>query len=99
MTLADFFERVPWAHFPYVEYLKVDAEGSDVDILRGAGVWLSQRVVYVTAEVIPATARAFSELMRQIGFLPACQPARDPTYFNPAFRGVPGVAQIVCRQS
>lgn len=35
-TLKHFFDRFPWDRFPHIEYLKVDAQGADLDILKGA---------------------------------------------------------------
>jgi FkbM family methyltransferase len=49
-SLRDFFVIFPWDRFPYIEYLKVDAQGADLNILKGAGDYLRERVVYVTTE-------------------------------------------------
>lgn len=49
-TLATFFELLPWDKIKYIEYIKIDAQGSDLNILKGAGKYLSDKVVYVTAE-------------------------------------------------
>ncbi len=35
--------------FPF-EYIKIDSKGSDLDILKGAGNYLQEKVVYITAE-------------------------------------------------
>jgi hypothetical protein len=94
MRLCDFFACVPWDRFPRVDYLKIDAEVSDSDILHSAGRYLSERVVYVTAE----TRHGVEGLLRATGFVPVAQYTVDPTYFNPRFMGAPGVADIVCRQ-
>ena len=56
VPLADLLSRIPWGFegdpgvFPIVEHIKVDAQGHDVEILRGAGHYLRERVVCVTAE-------------------------------------------------
>ena len=34
----------------YIDYIKIDAQGSDLNILKGAGDYLKERVVFVTAE-------------------------------------------------
>jgi len=51
-SLKDFFESFPWGtnNIHHIDYIKIDAQGSDLDILKGAGRYLRDRVVYVTAE-------------------------------------------------
>lgn len=49
-SLKHFFDIFDWDRFPYIEYIKVDAQGSDLDILISAGSYLKERVVYITAE-------------------------------------------------
>lgn len=51
LRLADFLERVDWDRFAYVDQLKTDCQGHDLKVLKGAGRWLSDRVVWVTPEV------------------------------------------------
>ena len=47
--LSHFLKDFPWDRFPYIEYLKVDAQGSDLSVLKSCGAYI-QRFVYVTAE-------------------------------------------------
>lgn len=49
-SLKHFFDIFDWERFPYIEYIKIDAQGSDLDILIGAEDYLKNRVVYITAE-------------------------------------------------
>ena len=49
-SLKMFFDGFPWEIFQYIDYIKIDAQGSDLNILKSAGSYLSERVVYVTAE-------------------------------------------------
>jgi len=49
-SLKHFFDIFDWDRFPYIEYIKIDAQGSDLDILIGAEDYLKNRVVYITAE-------------------------------------------------
>lgn len=49
-SLKHFFDIFDWDRFPYIEYIKIDAQGSDYNILLGAGDYLKDRVVYITAE-------------------------------------------------
>ena len=48
-TLADFFELLPDS-IKYIDFIKIDAQGADLDILKGAGDWITKKVVFVTAE-------------------------------------------------
>jgi hypothetical protein len=56
LTLWHLLSKIPWGSegdpgvFPIVEHIKTDAQGYDVEVLRGAGRYLSERVVCVTAE-------------------------------------------------
>tara|TARA_B100000035_G_C21018016_1_gene562837 strand:- start:111 stop:818 length:708 start_codon:yes stop_codon:yes gene_type:complete len=50
INLKMFFHNFPWDKFEYIEYIKIDAQGSDLNILKGAGDYLKERVVFVTAE-------------------------------------------------
>ena len=49
-SLLMFFDNFPWDRFNYIDYIKIDAQGSDLNILKSMGHYLSERVVYVTAE-------------------------------------------------
>lgn len=48
--LDSFFALWPWDRFPLIEYIKIDAQGSDLDILKSAGKYLQEGVAVVTAE-------------------------------------------------
>jgi FkbM family methyltransferase len=47
--LKAFFDLFDWNRFPIIEYIKIDAQGSDFDIIKSAGDYI-KRVVYITAE-------------------------------------------------
>ena len=49
-SLKHFFDIFDWNRFPYIEYIKIDAQGSDLDILIGAEDYLKNKVIYITAE-------------------------------------------------
>ena len=49
-SLKMFFDGFPWDRFEYIDYIKIDAQGSDLNILKSAGSYLQERVVFVTAE-------------------------------------------------
>lgn len=50
IKLSSFFKLFPFHQFPIIEYIKIDAQGSDFDILLGAEEYLTNHVVYVTVE-------------------------------------------------
>jgi FkbM family methyltransferase len=50
IKLSSFFKLFPFHQFPIIEYIKIDAQGSDFDILLGAEDYLRNHVVYVTVE-------------------------------------------------
>ena len=50
INLKMIFENFPWDRFEYIDYIKIDAQGSDLDILQSAGYYLKDKVVYITAE-------------------------------------------------
>lgn len=90
-SLKHFFEEFDWERFPFIEYLKIDAQGSDLDILKSAGDYLRERVVYVTAEpemyayegVVENSLDNISIYMHQQGFVRIQHPNTvDPTYYN-----------------
>jgi len=49
-SLKHFFDLFPFDRFDYIDYIKIDAQGSDIDILKSAGDYLKEKVVYITAE-------------------------------------------------
>jgi hypothetical protein len=49
-SLKHFFDIFPWDRFEYIDYIKIDAQGSDLDIIKSAGSYLKDKVVFVTAE-------------------------------------------------
>ena len=49
-SLKMFFDSFPWERFSYIDYIKIDAQGSDLNILKGAEHYLKEKVVFITAE-------------------------------------------------
>lgn len=47
--LKAFFNLFDWNRFPIIEYMKIDAQGSDFDIIKSAGDYI-KKIVYITAE-------------------------------------------------
>jgi FkbM family methyltransferase len=49
-SLKHFFDLFPWDKIERIDYIKIDAQGADFDIIKSAGSYLKDRVVYITAE-------------------------------------------------
>jgi len=49
-SLSDFLDFIPFDKIDYISYLKVDVQGCDINVLKSAKNYLSEKVVYVTAE-------------------------------------------------
>ena len=90
-SLKMFFDGFPWDQFEYIDYVKIDAQGSDLNILKSAGSYLSERVVYVTAEgdgnyyigAHECNTQNIIEYMSSQGFIQIRHPkTSDPTFVN-----------------
>ena len=94
-SLKHFFDAFKWwDRFPYIEYIKIDAQGSDFDIILGAEHYLKERVVYITAEpeIYQYSGCGHNNeynmtgYMNSIGFERIYHPnTHDPTYINKNF--------------
>jgi len=97
ITLKDFFSVFPWDQVPFIDYLKIDAQGADLDILRGAGDYLD-RIIFITAEstvgnlyvdVKDNDVSKLDEYMRDHGFFRIMHPnTGDPTFVNSRLRDI-----------
>lgn len=91
--LSDFFDLFPFDTYPIIDYIKIDAQGSDLDIVKSAGNYLKDRVIYITIEAenlqYENTTNSEEEIdmyMEEIGFQrDRLHNTSDPTYFNPRF--------------
>jgi FkbM family methyltransferase len=95
--LSHFLEKFPWDRFPMIEFLKVDAQGADLDVLKGADNYLKDRVVYVTAEPESTSYKDCAnnsehnicEYMKSIGFERIQHPnTQDPTFVNSKYKDI-----------
>lgn len=92
-SLSDFFELFPFDSHPVIEYIKIDAQGADLDIVKSAEHYLVERVIYITLEAennqYADTVNSPNDIdnyMQSIGFVRYTSPyTMDPTYFNPRF--------------
>ena len=89
-TLADFFELLPDS-LKYVDFIKIDAQGADLDILKGAGDWITKKVVFITAEAetgnsymnVTSTDAMVKEYMKTKNFSQIKHlHTEDPTFVN-----------------
>jgi len=94
INLKMFFNHFPWDKFEYIDYIKIDAQGSDLNILKGAGDYLKEKVVYVTAEpdgwyyegADNCNEQNIDEYMKNQNFIRIHHPnTKDPTYLNIKF--------------
>jgi hypothetical protein len=90
-SLKMFFDGFPWDRFEYIDYVKIDAQGSDLNILKSAGSYLRDRVVYVTAEgdgnqyigAHECSTQNIIEYMTSQDFIQIRHPkTSDPTFVN-----------------
>ncbi len=94
-SLKMFFDGFPWDRFDYIDYIKIDAQGSDLNILKGAEHYLQERVVFVTAEgdghqyigADKCTNNNIILYMQNQGFIHIKHPnTNDPTFINKKFQ-------------
>lgn len=50
ITLEYFFDHFDWNKIHYIDQLKIDAQSSDFNIIKGAGKYLSEKIVYLDVE-------------------------------------------------
>jgi len=91
-NLKDFLDLLP--DDKIVDYIKIDVQGVDLEVLKGAGSHLSNRVVFVTAEpetkqyddCIDNTAENITSYMESQGFIRVGhRNTHDPTFLNKKF--------------
>jgi len=54
ITLEYFFDFFPWDKIEYIEQIKIDAQSSDFNIIKGMGRYLSEKIVYLDVETYTA---------------------------------------------
>lgn len=93
-SLKHFFDVFPWDKYEFIDYIKIDAQGSDLDILKGAGNYLSEKVVYITAEpeyiqyenCSHNNENSMYNYLQNQGFIRVYHPnTQDPTFLNKKF--------------
>ena len=90
-SLKMFLDLIPWSKIQYIDYIKIDAQGADLDILMNIEDYLKEKIVYVTAEpdghcyngADNNNINAIVDFMRKIGFEYVSHPdTKDPTFIN-----------------
>jgi FkbM family methyltransferase len=93
-SLKHFFDLFPWERFDYIDYIKIDAQGADFDIIKSAGTYLKEKVVYLTAEpeendyenCTHNTCENMTNYLMTQGFIKIDHPnTHDPTFLNTKF--------------
>ena len=94
-SLKHFFDLFPWDRFEYIDYIKIDAQGADFDIIKSAGDYLKDRVVFITAEPESTyyigcqdnTTQNMVEYLNTQNFHFIHHPnTQDPTFLNDKFK-------------
>jgi FkbM family methyltransferase len=92
--LSDFFDMFPFDKFPLIEYIKIDAQGNDLSIIKSGGEYIKKHVVYVTLEAesnqyensTDNNTNNIINYMETIGFLQINHTnTNDPTFVNKKF--------------
>lgn len=92
--LRDFFEQFPFDTHPIIEYIKIDAQGSDLDIVKSGGEYITRHVIFITLEAEDSayvgthnSLRAIDSYMASIGFIRYyAGNTDDPTYLNTRYQ-------------
>ena len=84
--LENFFDLFPFDKVSIIEHIKINTQGSDFNILLGAGTYLMERVIYVTCNPESSTNKA-SDMLNIINYLAAngFSIVRHPNCVNPTF--------------
>lgn len=66
IRLSDFLSLIPWDRFEHIEHIKTDTQGNDLRVLKSAGQYLTERVVFVTAETSASKYYSFSHTEEEL---------------------------------
>jgi FkbM family methyltransferase len=95
--LSEFFELLPLDTIDYIEYIKIDVQGTDLEVIQSGGHFISDKVVFVTMEAETATYHGAGnntlqnmvDYMNSIGFdHVSTTHTDDPTFLNRKFKDV-----------
>ena len=93
-------------HILYIDMLKVDTQGHDLEVIRGAGDWLSERVVWIQPEMKVTgyteqhDPQELSEFITSLGFTRVKRGARadckDDLFLNSRLKHLQNISQVLC---
>jgi len=94
--LSDFFDLLPLGSIEHIEYIKIDAQGVDLDIVKSGKDVIQDKVVYITLEAdghyyenSNSNIPEIDSYMQSIGFIKVNHPnVLDPTYLNKKFESI-----------
>jgi len=49
-NLSEFLKLLPFDKFEYIEYIKVDVQGNDLNVIKSGGDYIREKVVFITME-------------------------------------------------
>jgi FkbM family methyltransferase len=91
LTLESFFNLFPWDRIPFIEQLKIDAQGSDLNILKGCGKFLEEKIAFIDIETtsegyyeIDENPNEIVTILENLGFK-CLKWGIDATFFNTKF--------------
>ena len=95
-TLKSFFDIFPFEDYPLIEYIKVDAQGSDLNIVKSGCEYIKNHVAIITLEAenyhYKNTYNSEDEInnyMESIDFEKiSTTTATDPTFVNKKFKNL-----------
>jgi hypothetical protein len=103
--LSDFFTLLP--DVPYIEYIKIDAQGKDLEIVKSGCAFIKEKVVYITLEAdchyyektdynsSIDEITAMTEYMSSLGFYRILHPNTiDPTFLNSKYENLKDLVYI-----
>jgi FkbM family methyltransferase len=100
--LSEFFELLALDSIDHIEYIKIDAQGVDLDIIKSGKDVVMNKVVWITLEADACyyentsdTVMVIDEYMLSIGFIKTEHPNTvDPTYYNSKFESIKDTVYI-----
>ena len=101
-NLKLFFDLFPWDRFEYIEYVKIDTQGNDLNIVKGMGDYI-ERVVFITLEAENRCYEGCEEnnLGNMIDYFESKgfmyikhKNTEDPTFVNKKYMNIMGKIEI-----
>jgi FkbM family methyltransferase len=102
--LSSFFELL--SNIEYIEYIKIDAQGMDLDIVKSGEDFIKDKVIYVTLEadginyeLSDSHIQTIHKYMLSINFIKIDHPnTYDPTYYNKKFEDIKDTV-FICQKT